>query len=110
MVLKVVAVTTGWTVSSLPPTVDTRVVVLPATVTNLVTVTVLVSVIVTVAGLCDNMGLKSSPAKARRWPDRLMLGDSDLEAKRKEKVVNLHAEKIKSLLVEMIVSKGVYGK
>jgi hypothetical protein len=73
MVLKVVVVATGWIVSNAPPTGDTTVVVLIATVTNFVTVTVLVSVIVTTAGFCDNAESKSIPAKVRR-PDRLILG------------------------------------
>jgi hypothetical protein len=68
MVLKVVAVTTGWTVTTLLATV----VVCPAAVCNFVTVMVSVFVIVTVLVSCDQAGAITIPAKARRRLDRLM--------------------------------------
>lgn len=69
MVLKVVAVTAGWIVTSPPATV----VICPATVWSFVTVMVSVFVIVTVLVLCDQAGSITIPAKARKRLDRLML-------------------------------------
>jgi hypothetical protein len=69
MVLKVVAVTTGWIVTRPPAPV----VVCHAAVCSFVTVMVSVFVIVTVLVLCDQAGSTAIPAKARRRLDRLML-------------------------------------
>jgi hypothetical protein len=80
MVLKVVAVNTGWIVTTPPATV----VVCPAIVCSFVTVTVSVFVTVTVLVLCDQAGLISIPAKARRRLDRLILGLSWIEANERE--------------------------
>ena len=78
--MKVVAVTTGWTVTTLPATV----VVCPAAVWSFVTVTVSVFVIVTVLVSCDQAGSINIPAKARRRLDRLMLDLTIIEVKERE--------------------------
>jgi hypothetical protein len=69
MVLKVVAVTTGWIVTGPADTV----VVCPGTVWSFVTLMVSVFVIVIVLVFCDQAGSITIPAKARRRLDRLML-------------------------------------